>query len=42
MTINKDNIIAQLKDQIENLAYENKRMGDFIELLGLERYSKSC
>ena len=36
MTINKDNIIAQLKDQIENLAYENKRMGDFIELLGLE------
>lgn len=36
MTINKDNIIAQLKDEIENLAYENKRMGDFIELLGLE------
>ena len=36
MTINKDNIIAQLKDQNQNLAYENKRMGDFIELLGLE------
>lgn len=36
MTINKYNIIEQLKDEIENLAYENKRMGDFIELLGLE------
>ena len=36
MTINKDNIIAQLEYEIENLAYENKRMGDFIELLGLE------
>ena len=36
MTTNKDLIIDELKDQIENLAYENKRMGDFIELLGLE------
>ena len=35
MTINKDNIIAQLKDEIENLAYENKRMGDFLEKIGL-------
>lgn len=35
MTMNKDIIIDDLKDQIENLAYENKRMGDFIELLGL-------
>ena len=37
MTINKDNIIAQLKDQNQNLAYENKRMGDFLEILGLEQ-----
>lgn len=36
MTTNKDLIIDELKDQIENLSYENKRMGDFIELLGLE------
>ena len=36
MTTNKDLIIDNLKDQIENLSYENKRMGDFIELLGLE------
>ena len=36
MTTNKDIIIDDLKDQIENLAYENKRMGDFLEILGLE------
>ena len=36
MTTNKYLIIDELKDQIENLAYENKRMSDFIELLGLE------
>ncbi len=36
MTTNKDLIIDELKDQIENLSYENKRMGDFLELLGLE------
>ena len=36
MTINKDNIIAQLKDQNQNLAYENKRMADFIEALGIK------
>ncbi len=36
MTINKDIIIAQLKDQNQNLAYENKRMADFIETLGLK------
>ena len=35
MTTNKDTIIEQLKDQNQNLAYENKRMGDFIQLLGL-------
>lgn len=35
MTTNKDLIIDELKDEIENLAYENKRMGDFIQLLGL-------
>ena len=35
MTINKDNIIAQLKDQNQNLAYENQRMADFIEALGV-------
>lgn len=35
MTINKDIIIDDLKDQIENLAYENKRMGDFLQALGL-------
>ncbi len=35
MTTNKDIIIDDLKDEIENLAYENKRMGDFIQLLGL-------
>ena len=40
MTMNKDLIIDELKDEIENLAYENKRMGDFIQLLGLapDRY----
>ena len=37
MTINKDIIIDDLKDQNQNLAYENKRMGDFLELLGLEQ-----
>ena len=36
MTTIKDLIIDDLKDQVENLAYKNKRMGDFIELLGLE------
>ena len=36
MTTNKDLIIDKLKDQIENLSYENKRMGDFIQLLCLE------
>ena len=36
MTTNKDLIIDVLKYQIENLDYENKRMGHFIELLGLE------
>lgn len=35
MTINKDIIIDNLKDQIENLAYENQRMADFIETLGV-------
>ena len=35
MTTNKDLIIDELKDQIENLAYENKRMGDFLEKIGL-------
>lgn len=25
----------ELKDENENLAYENKKMGDFLELLGL-------
>ena len=35
MTTNKDIIIDDLKDQIENLAYENKRMGDFLEKIGL-------
>ena len=35
MTTNKDIIIEQLKDQNQNLAYENKRMADFIQLLGL-------
>lgn len=27
--------IAELEDLNENLAYENKKMGDFLELLGL-------
>lgn len=36
MTTNKDLIIDELKDQIENLSYENKKMGDFLELLSLE------
>ena len=36
MTTNKDIIIDELKDQIENLAYENKRMADFIETLGVK------
>lgn len=35
MTINKDIIIAQLKDQNKNLAYKNQRMADFIEALGV-------
>lgn len=35
MTTNKDVIIDELKDQIENLSYENKRMGDFLKALGL-------
>ena len=35
MTTNKDIIIEQLKDQNQNLAYENKRMADFIETLGV-------
>ena len=35
MTTNKDVIIDNLKDQIENLSYENKRMVDFLQLLGL-------
>ncbi len=35
MTTNKDLIIDELKDEIENLAYENKRMADFIETLGV-------
>ena len=35
MTTNKDIIIDDLKDQIENLAYENKRMGDFLQALCL-------
>ena len=35
MTINKDTIIEQLKDQNQNLAYENQRMADFIEALGI-------
>ena len=36
MTTNKDIIIDNLKDQIENLAYKNQRMADFIEALGLK------
>lgn len=35
MTTNKDTIIEQLKDQNQNLAYENQRMADFIEALGI-------
>lgn len=35
MTTNKDTIIEQLKDQNQNIAYENKRMGDFLEEIGL-------
>ena len=35
MTTNKDLIIDELKDEIENLSYENKRMADFIEALGI-------
>lgn len=35
MTINKDIIIDQLKDKNQNLAYENQRMADFIEALGI-------
>ena len=27
--------LAELEDLNENLAYENKKMGDFLELLGL-------
>ena len=35
MTTNKDTIVEQLKDQNQNLAYENQRMADFIEALGI-------
>lgn len=35
MTTNKDIIIDELKDQNQNLAYENQRMADFIETLGI-------
>ena len=35
MTTNKDTIIEQLKDQNQNIAYENQRMADFIEALGI-------
>ena len=35
MTTNKDTIIEQLKDQNQNLAYENQRMADFIEALSI-------
>ena len=35
MTTNKDVIIEQLKDKNQNLAYENQRMADFIEALGI-------
>ena len=35
MTTNKDIIIEQLKDKNQNLAYENQRMADFIEALGI-------
>ena len=35
MTTNKDTIIDDLKDKIENLAYKNQRMADFIEALGI-------
>ena len=35
MTTNKDTIIEQLKDKNQNLAYENQRMADFIEALGI-------
>ena len=35
MTMNKDIIIDELKDQIENIAYENQRMADFIKALGI-------
>lgn len=35
MPTNKDIIIDDLKDQNKNLAYENKRMADFIETLGV-------
>ena len=35
MTTNKDTIIDELKDQNQNLAYENQRMADFIEALGI-------
>ena len=36
MTTNKDTIIDELKDQNQNLAYENQRMADFIEALGIK------
>ena len=35
MTTNKDIIIDELKDEIENLSYENQRMVDFLQALGL-------
>ncbi len=36
MTTNKDIIIEQLKDQNQNLAYENKQMCDFLQALGVK------
>ena len=36
MTTNKDIIIEQLKDKNKNLAYENERMVDFLQALGLK------
>ena len=35
MTTNKDVIIEQLKYKNQNLAYQNQRMADFIEALGI-------
>ncbi len=36
MTTNKDLIIDELKYQNQNLAYENERMVDFLQALGLK------